>query len=160
MSTFYSFHLTLSHGNLSTDSSVFTLYLNWVHKLLEVSGRLKWGQNWKLPILASHKSDGSRSIQNYQGRKQITPLSPNSFSTNVLFTRQNGDICSTPGIWQGKLEAFHSWSILWRRSRLQLSPSWIIKNFVCTLHSDGPQKCITAWSDWTQLYQIEIRVKV
>ena len=104
---------------------------------------LKWGQNWKLPILESHKSDGSRSIRNYQGRKQITPLSPNSFSTNVLFSRQNGDICGTPGIWQERLEAFQSWSILWRRSRLKLCPSWIIKHFVCTLHGGGPQKCNT-----------------
>ena len=146
ISTFFSFHSTLSHSNLSTDSTVNTLYLKRGHKLLEAPARLKWRQNWKLPILESHKSDRSRSIRNYQGRKQITPLSPNSFSTNVLFTCQNGDICCTPGIWQEGLEAFQSWSILWRRSRLQLSRSWIIKHFVCTLHSDGPQKCNTEHS--------------
>ena len=100
ISTFFSFHSTLSHSNLSTDSTVNTLYLKRGHKLLDAFARLKWRQNWKSPILASHKSDGSRSIRNYQGRKQITPLSPNSFSTNVLFSRQNGDICGTTGIWQ------------------------------------------------------------
>ena len=100
-----SLHLNVFFLSLNFESWQFghrlnTLYLKHGHKLLEASDRLKWGQNWKLPILESHKSDGSRSIRNYQGRKQITPLSPNSFSTNVLFSCQNGDICGTPGIWQ------------------------------------------------------------
>ena len=37
---FFSFHSSLSHGKLSTDSTVNTLYLKRGHKLLEVSARL------------------------------------------------------------------------------------------------------------------------
>ena len=94
------FFLSLNFESWQFEHRLNTLYLKRGHKLLEAFARLKWGQNWKSPILESHKSDRSRSIRNYQGRKQITPLSPDSFSTNVLFSRQNGDICGTTGIWQ------------------------------------------------------------
>ena len=150
ISTFFSPQLFPNFESWHFEHRLNTFYSKRGHKLLlEAPARLMWGQNWKLPILESHKSNGSRSIRNYQGRKQITPLSPNSFSTNVLFSRQNGDICGTPGIWQERLEAFQSWSILWRLSRLKLCPSWIIKHFVCTLHSDGPKKCNTRVDHWS-----------
>ena len=158
ISTFFSFHSTLSHGNLSTDSTVNTLYLKRGHKLLEVSARLNAEVRAELKIthfrepqvrLVQVNTKLPRKKANYTAVPEFILDKCLVFPSKWWYLRHTRNLTGkTGGI--SKLEYFVE------APKAQVVP--IMNNQTLCLHF--ARRWASKMQHWTQLYQIEIRVKV